>query len=444
MLSWFFGLILLISITTSQEPDSTDINATDLKEEYVVTLTQENFISFVDSQERTLVEFYAPWCGHCKALAPKYEEAARILSTEKESPTKLAKIDATEAPILSQKFKIEGYPTLVLIEGKETIPFDGGRETNDIVNWVLKHDIPSYKIINYKQFDELNINEINLETEPEREYEIFAFIKKGSKKERLYNSFTNELRGEKTITFYKIYLKKNDKYKIIMRRNNRNDFSNELLDGEYEISYNGKLAPSKKSRKSIFKFIDYDIGTWMHEHRLPFFINLNKKPENTHPYSLLYNSPKTPRGGIIIIRIPQNDDDAVKNLKTELIETVRELRANEGYMIVLTSKDYDRIGFTKDVSMLLIQKSIEKLPKLPSNYKPMEGDPNRNNPGSYFAEQHQKQSGIQSKETLREYRYQYIDNDNGNINNDILKEFIKNVLVDKTVTNFMHHGVDIV
>ena len=329
--SWLLLLLLLFitSSTIGQQPEyeeveevyveENEIDESEIEDPFVVVLTQENFSEIVSKNVRTLVEFYAPWCGHCKALAPKYAEAARILSEETESETILAKIDATQAPYLSQQFKIEGYPTLILIDGKETIPFDGGRDTKDIVDWVLKHDIPAYQIITNKEFESMRNIDINLENEPEKEYEIFGFVKKGSKREYLFNSFCNELRGEKIMTFYKIYIKKKNDFKIVMRRNNKKYFSSEKLDGEYEVSYSGKMAPTKKARKSVFTFTEYDLGTWMHEHRLPFFINLNDRESTNengvHPYSILYNSPKVPRGGIILIRIPQDDQDAVNKVK---------------------------------------------------------------------------------------------------------------------------------
>lgn len=47
--------------------------------EHVVTLTIETFDEFINDKPIVLVEFFAPWCGHCKSLAPEYEKAAAEL-----------------------------------------------------------------------------------------------------------------------------------------------------------------------------------------------------------------------------------------------------------------------------------------------------------------------------------------------------------------------------
>ena len=75
-------------------------------EDGVLVLTEENFQSALDSNPLLLVEFYAPWCGHCKKLAPEYSAAAQQLA-EKGASAKLAKVDATEQKELGQKFAIK-------------------------------------------------------------------------------------------------------------------------------------------------------------------------------------------------------------------------------------------------------------------------------------------------------------------------------------------------
>jgi protein disulfide-isomerase A1 len=74
---------------------------------------------------------FAPWCGHCKALAPEYEDAATKL---KEKDIALIKVDCTEETDLCQEYGVEGYPTLKVFRGPEnSSPYTGQRKADAYV-----------------------------------------------------------------------------------------------------------------------------------------------------------------------------------------------------------------------------------------------------------------------------------------------------------------------
>ncbi|KGN47715.1 protein disulfide-isomerase [Cucumis sativus] len=114
--------------------------------EFVLTLDNSNFSDVVSKHDFIVVEFYAPWCGHCKSLAPEYEKAASVLSSH-DPPITLAKVDANEESNreLATQFEIRGFPTIKILRngGKSSQDYKGPRDADGIVNYLKKQSGPA-------------------------------------------------------------------------------------------------------------------------------------------------------------------------------------------------------------------------------------------------------------------------------------------------------------
>lgn len=106
----------------------------------VIDLLPSNFDKVVlESGKPTLVEFFAPWCGHCKKLAPVWEELATNFAHAKDK-VQIAKVDADAERSLGKRFGVQGFPTLKFFDGKSAEPVDykSGRDLESLTKFLTE------------------------------------------------------------------------------------------------------------------------------------------------------------------------------------------------------------------------------------------------------------------------------------------------------------------
>ncbi|KAK8596452.1 hypothetical protein V6N13_001076 [Hibiscus sabdariffa] len=121
------------------DSDSNPYKEPEVDDKDVVVLKQGNFSDFIKNNKFVMVEFYAPWCGHCQSLAPEYAAAATELKGEEVA---LAKVDATEENELAQEYDVQGFPTVYFFVDGEHKPYPGARNKEAIVSWIKKKTGP--------------------------------------------------------------------------------------------------------------------------------------------------------------------------------------------------------------------------------------------------------------------------------------------------------------
>ncbi|KAH9937970.1 protein disulfide isomerase [Amylocystis lapponica] len=135
----------------------------------VLELTPDNFDDVIGHGKPALVEFFAPWCGHCKNLAPVYEELADSFAHAKNRVV-IAKVDADGVgKPLGQKFGVTGFPTLKWFDANGVDEkYEGGRDMDALANFItsksgVKSNIkppppPAFQVLDVSTFNDVALN----------------------------------------------------------------------------------------------------------------------------------------------------------------------------------------------------------------------------------------------------------------------------------------------
>jgi len=178
----------------------------------VVDLTSSNVDSILDGSKNALVEFYAPWCGHCKTLAPEMAIVGEAYDKVKPKDTVVAKVNCDAESTICSKYGVKGYPTLKWFSKGSTDPvdYDSGRTADDLVKYVNKKDTNArLRVVkapsNVVDLDGSNFDKIVKDPSKDVLVEFYApWCGHCKKLAPDYEKVANAFRGEKNIVIAKV------------------------------------------------------------------------------------------------------------------------------------------------------------------------------------------------------------------------------------------------
>jgi len=128
---------VFLAVIAGSYASSGESNTDDTISKGVIKLNTRNFDSSIRDGNVWLVEFYAPWCGHCRQFAPTYELVAKKLHGDHETERKVrvASIDGDNEKALSARFGVHGFPSFFLIDGWTVTEYSGRRSLEAMVKF---------------------------------------------------------------------------------------------------------------------------------------------------------------------------------------------------------------------------------------------------------------------------------------------------------------------
>merc|ERR1740124_1605821 len=113
----------------------------------VQVLTPDNFDDSINDGGLWFVKFYAPWCGHCKRMAPVLDEVAPKL----DGKMSIAKVDCTSHKTLCERYKVKGFPTLKIYFDGDVFDYPGERSADSILNFAERMSADAVALVTSHQ-----------------------------------------------------------------------------------------------------------------------------------------------------------------------------------------------------------------------------------------------------------------------------------------------------
>lgn len=170
--SWFLLSYIFIHVATGEKYWKTKSN--------VLALNPDALDYHVGGKEPVLVEFYTPWCGHCKRLKSTMEKLADTFAS---LPVKIVAVDCGEHPSVKENYPVKGYPTVLYFpaDSKEPEKYEDPRDLASFIEWInVRANTNAKESRNFILLNEDNFDIIVMD--PERHVFVnFCMLTKGLK-----------------------------------------------------------------------------------------------------------------------------------------------------------------------------------------------------------------------------------------------------------------------
>uniref|UniRef100_A0AC34G110 Thioredoxin domain-containing protein n=1 Tax=Panagrolaimus sp. ES5 TaxID=591445 RepID=A0AC34G110_9BILA len=125
------GVLAVLALTDITSAAKVPSNVLDLNDKFLDVMNEGFW----------MVKFYAPWCGHCKRIAPIWEHVGHALA-DMNSPVRIGKIDCTRFTAVANSLRINAYPTIMFFRNGNRIPYEGERKKEAILDFLIKSSGP--------------------------------------------------------------------------------------------------------------------------------------------------------------------------------------------------------------------------------------------------------------------------------------------------------------